>query len=112
MAKPDFLPLLPPYLDPGSRGSGVLFMQCLLNTLGYETPVHGLHDGRSVEAVKELQGDLGFEGDDVDGGFGPATRTQLAERFSISVDLVPAHVDHVTHWCGPEHEGELRYAGS
>ena len=111
MAKPDFLPLFPPYLDPGSRGDAVHFMQQLLSGMGYQTP-HGLHRGDSVTAVKRLQIDLGFAGDDVDGGFGPSTRERFKERTGIDVDRIPAHVGHETFWYGPEHEGERRYAGS
>lgn len=56
--------------------------------------------------VKRLQSELlGFEGDDVDGKFGPGTRRALLEKVGINVDCIPAGSRDTTTWYGPNHVG-------
>jgi len=69
--------------------------------------VNGRHVGKSVEAVICLQREiLGLAESEVDGNFGPGTRSALRERFGIDVDGIPLPMVTIrmyTQWMGPDH---------
>ena len=97
--------LFPEFLNIGSRGAAVVFMQQLLCALNfYPERITGVHTDRSVDAVMFLQRKLGFTGGDVDGNFGPGTRLTLYKKCDIEVNLIPARPDDVTHYVAPDGE--------
>lgn len=83
--------LFPPFLEQGSSGVAVDVLHALLCSLGFgEGIVRDCDYGpATTKAVKDLQVFLGFEGNDVDGKFGPATRARLKDKHSLDVDLIP-----------------------
>ncbi len=104
--------LFPPYLNAGSCGAAVRFLQAVLFGLGCAVP--GLvvdsdytnrPDGKTVMSVKELQRRVGLQGDDVDGNLGPRTRRLCKEKGIFDFDAVPLHPADLnsTEWCGSEH---------
>ena len=100
--KPSFTPLFPPYLDhkdalshggegESSSGLAVLALKCLLfgtkYWLGNPFEVDSVFDSVLAAAIKTLQEDSGFTGEDVDGCFGPATREAFKEVPDIGLDV-------------------------
>ena len=83
--------LFPPYLDVGSCGTHVDVLHAILCCRGYGEGIErdGDYGDMTVTAVKELQEDLGFEGDDLDGNFGPKTRRALKKYRGLDVDAIP-----------------------
>ena len=85
--------LFPPYLDQGSKGPAVNFLAWLLRNFFEVENAQGIaydgdytRDGEIAKGVRELQRRLGLTGDDVDGNFGPKTRTLMKDAFCIDVD--------------------------
>jgi hypothetical protein len=78
------------YLNEGSDGSGAFVLQLLLKAGGYAPEVNltGVYRDKTREAVKRLQRDFGFEGEDVDGHFGPNTRKAYFEKTGINVNAL------------------------
>ena len=83
-------PLFPPYLDQGSTGAAVNVLALLLKSGCYgdhdAIVLDGVYGPLIAEAVKDFQEGWSFEGADVDGNFGPKTRTAWKEANRIDVD--------------------------
>ncbi|HCJ52499.1 MAG TPA: hypothetical protein DIS62_05895 [Candidatus Kerfeldbacteria bacterium] len=84
--------LFPDYLNVGSTGPAVTFLQQCLAMSSYGAPglvVDGVYGPMTVESVKALQAALQV---DLDGNFGPATRTALKEADGFDFNAVPVPV--------------------
>jgi peptidoglycan hydrolase-like protein with peptidoglycan-binding domain len=103
----------PPYMGKGSNGPDVLLVQVAIKTAAARhSACQGLiPDGDFGEqtelAVKWLQDDLGFTGDDVDGCFGPNTRRRFAAKYGTNFDAIPfGALQGLTIWFdGTENKG-------
>ncbi len=97
--------LFPPFLNPGSYGGAVDFLHMLLDglDLGKDVVPDLEYGPTTTQRVRDLQVSLGFTGDDVDGKFGPGTRTAFKEKHGIDVNLIEwAPQNGVTMWVDPE----------
>ena len=98
--------LFPPYLNFGSSGAAVDFLHSILCAKAYGGGIvrDGEYGEATADAVRSLQRDLGFTGDDVDGNFGPATRAALKAQKLIDVGLIPGHTKLTceTVWINPD----------
>ena len=97
-----YLPLLPPYLDKGSKGAAVQALQYLLHAEGFA--VEGmLPDGDygqlTADSVKYLQEELNLP---ADGNLGPATREAWKEMHAVSVDAIPMVGSQPTLYKSPD----------
>lgn len=84
-------PLFPPYLNKGSQGPAVVFLQYLLMAMGFVEPgmvPDGDYGEKTAASVRYLQVYLGFDVNERDGNFGPATRTRLTNSSHINVDAI------------------------
>lgn len=89
-------PFFPEYLDENSRGPGVLqavkLLQLMLLMGGFNVNI--IPDGdfgkQTLQGVMRLQKKLGFSGSDVDGKFGPRTRTALYAQLNLDINDIPA----------------------
>jgi peptidoglycan hydrolase-like protein with peptidoglycan-binding domain len=105
--------LFPPYLDAGSEGAAVDWLQTMLYALGcVALPIerNGEYGQETVEAVRNLQYELGFtDVKDLDGNFGSATREALKQHKGIDVDAIPLPAGEIslrqTTWIGPQGAG-------
>ena len=52
-----------------------------------------------------LQESLGLSGGDVDGNFGPGTRTALLENRGFNANAIRAKPGDLTHWISPNEDG-------
>ena len=107
--------LFPPYLDQGSKGTAVDVLHCILCVLGFGERIvrDGEYGEETKAAVKELQVSMEFEGEDIDGNFGPKTREELDNYYDIDVGLIPfsSHYDKGNTWRGPGEEGDKVWDG-
>ena len=99
--------MFPPYLDEGSMGLAVMYLQALLSALDLELPegfrIDGKQTGPTTKAIKTLQRHMEY---DPDGNFGPGTRARFKEAYGIDVDSIPMPVEGgSTLWFGPDNEG-------
>ncbi len=106
--------LFPPYLDKGSRDLSVdgpvHYLGHLVQWLGWAVPglVIDFDYGEFLaESVKNMQRELGFTGDDVDGNFGPGTREALALKMKINVDLMETLKYYVVSYRSPGMESSI-----
>lgn len=88
--------LFPEYLNKGSKGPAVAVLQVFLagGCYGGDCQVfpNGVYDEATAVAVMNLQVDLAFEGNDVDGHFGPGTRARLKETLGIDMNAILADI--------------------
>jgi peptidoglycan hydrolase-like protein with peptidoglycan-binding domain len=93
--------LFPQYLNQGSNGYAVLFLQRCLSASsfgrGVGLDVDGEYGPVTATCVKVLQEFLGCE---ADGNFGPATRKALKDRLGLDTDAVLAVPGEITWWIG------------
>ena len=106
--------LYPPYLNKGSHGLAVRHLQTLLCALGFfpETPtLDGRQEGATTEAIKCLQRRLGFTGEDVDGNFGPGTRSAFFASYKLDVYAIPLPPKERrrTYWYCPNRRGKQKW---
>ncbi len=107
-------PLFPQYLDPGSKGAAVRWVQGLMQTFGYQIDEEELqaetYGPSTVDAVQKFQVDrLDFEGPDADGKFGPGTRRRTSKPLGIDVNKITAAPGEVTLAMYPEAEAPTRW---
>lgn len=55
-------------LKTGAEGADVAYLQRRLRALGYEAPLNGTFDAKTLGVVKELQADWGYDQDGIVGG--------------------------------------------
>ena len=101
--------LFPPFLNVGSHGAAVRFLQGTLQVRGFAAPsliCDGDYGEQTVQSVKSLQRTLGLEDD---GNFGPATRVQLKDTYYLDLDAVIVGLGSAnnganqdTFWIGPD----------
>ncbi len=90
MAKKEFKPFFPEFLDKGSDGPAVAMLQSWLQLLGFvEVQVDGNYGDVTAAAVTGLQHNMGVE---VDGNFGPATRVAFKKWHRVDVNAIPANI--------------------
>ena len=86
----------PEYLNKGSKGPAVTLLQLLLKAGHYNAlniQVDGDYGDETAVGVKRLQEALGFDGKEIDGHFGPATRKRYADGIvKINVNALAADV--------------------
>ncbi len=88
MAKNEFKPFFPKFLNKGSDGPAVMMLQSWLLLLGFvEVQMDGYYGDVTAAAVSGLQHNMGVE---VDGNFGPDTRKAFLKWHRIDVDAIPA----------------------
>lgn len=93
--------LFPPYLNKGSRGPAVVFLQYLLFALGFAVEgmvPDGDYGEKTAASVRNFQIYLYFVGSDRDGNFGPGIRRSLKDRHGIDVDAVLVAPGTGTTW--------------
>lgn len=85
-----------PYLNKGSSGGAVRWLQSALKLGGYNysIDVDGIYGDQTALGVQTLQRALGFKGGDLDGNFGPQTRQALKDQRMIDVEAL--YVDELT----------------
>jgi len=90
----------PEYLNKGSKGPAVAFLQALLldRSLNPNIIIDGDYGEETAKGVSELQKELGVE---EDGNFGPMTRSALYAQGGIDVDAIEA----------ASFQGEIAYVG-
>lgn len=80
--------LFPEYLNKGSRGAAVFFLQNLLLAGGYNSTsifADGIYGEETAKGVCELQEELGVE---TDGHFGPTTRSVWLHNGGPDIDSI------------------------
>lgn len=84
--------LFPERLNQGSQGRAVAVLQILLISGGWNDgiTIDGDYGEQTAAGVKALQDDLGFEGDDIDGNFGPKTRAAYMVSYGLDVNAIDA----------------------
>lgn len=83
----------PEFLNQGSSGPAVRLLQLLLIMGGYNSVAiipDGDYGEETAKGVRLFQDAVGFNGADVDGNFGPATRKVFLEWHRINVNAIPA----------------------
>ena len=73
------------YLNQGSSGEGVKWLQACLCQTGYTCTVDGQFGSGTVSKLKQFQRDYGLT---VDGGFGPEVRTKFLELLTCPTPSV------------------------
>lgn len=107
----DFVPFLPPYLNKGSQGKAVKFVQrWLKGTLGGQAPEGFIADSdygdETEKAVITLQKNLSSYPGIPDGNFGPITRQAILKDIGFDFEAIPSeNVTAITQYAGPHHEG-------
>lgn len=88
-------PLFPRYLNQGSKGGAVNMLGLLLIAAGFQDIDHPIvldgdyaMNGAIARAVRNLQRELDFTGDAVDGNFGPETRDAVLRKGDIDINAL------------------------
>ena len=100
--------LFPPFLDEGSSGAAVKFLQVIL--IGRGIAVKGLvADGAygplTAASIRRVQQNVGLRGANRDGNLGPRTRERCRVRGFFDFDAVPLMAidgNVTTQWFGPD----------
>ncbi|MES2088252.1 MAG: peptidoglycan-binding protein [Patescibacteria group bacterium] len=87
------LPFFPQYLNKGSKGpvGTIRLLQLLLLAGGHNAGIvpDGDYGEQTALGVRNLQVEMGFTGDDVDGNFGPKTRAAYKLITGIDINAIP-----------------------